>query len=476
MPRSHLTKLPFHFAPALVLIAWSGWCALPKPLAGGGFWAALSEVALLLAAEAAVMVALHFLMRWLLSERIGRAAAGFQALLIPLGVLWQQGGLGFLPQADARVFGPWAGLVIGSIAAALAAWLYLLVHARAVRHGAALAVWPLAVFIIAEVGIRDTPLVRTPSLNRVDEKVAWDLDRRTNLFGQFDGAQTITLPHGDIVEITASSGVGRIIALGSSSTFGMGLSNSALAWPAQLAARLPPNQYEVLNAGLGGYNSYQAAVYLKEVLLRLRPQLVIFYYGGNEGYGGSAKVFHRRAQEIIAGVDCSGMSHAKAVNRRQAALRYGTSNRWLILAGANLDRSHLLMGYRNGLLELKRRMLRPDPHDAGRRAELLSRQPPTAVDTLRSMASSLEEIGATLVLTPELLFFPGHHRTAYWDTMAQVAESAPNAHLIDAMPVLEGNSKGRLFLDSSHLSPLGCRVLAEFLAAELTTQGLLPTP
>lgn len=79
-------------------------------------------------------------------------------------------------------------------------------------------------------------------------------------------------------------GVTRIIALGDSCTFTLGL--WSIAYPA-VAERLmnahrPPRSFEYINAGIEGYNSRYALARVKEELLRYRPDIVTIYIGWND--------------------------------------------------------------------------------------------------------------------------------------------------------------------------------------------------
>jgi lysophospholipase L1-like esterase len=81
----------------------------------------------------------------------------------------------------------------------------------------------------------------------------------------------------------------RIICMGDSITFG---------WPAKiedtypkvlerlLNSQFPEKKFEVFNAGVPGYTSYQGLVWLKKDILQYNPDLIIVYYGVNDR-GGS---------------------------------------------------------------------------------------------------------------------------------------------------------------------------------------------
>jgi lysophospholipase L1-like esterase len=81
-----------------------------------------------------------------------------------------------------------------------------------------------------------------------------------------------------------SAGVYRIIALGDSCTFTTGIWN--IAYPALLQSFLngagPKQKFEVINAGIEGYNSSFALARIKDEIIGFRPRLVTIYIGWND--------------------------------------------------------------------------------------------------------------------------------------------------------------------------------------------------
>jgi lysophospholipase L1-like esterase len=78
-------------------------------------------------------------------------------------------------------------------------------------------------------------------------------------------------------------GVYRIFALGDSCTFGSG---SKRAYPAVLQELLNttgvPRKYEVINAGIEGYNSEYALARLRHEIVQYDPDMVVIYIGWND--------------------------------------------------------------------------------------------------------------------------------------------------------------------------------------------------
>jgi lysophospholipase L1-like esterase len=90
------------------------------------------------------------------------------------------------------------------------------------------------------------------------------------------------LPH--VALGIAHAGKLRIVALGSSSTEGVGASSPAASYPSRLQAYLRaalPCQVEVVNAGLGGQDADQMIARIPAVIA-LKPDLVVWQTGSND--------------------------------------------------------------------------------------------------------------------------------------------------------------------------------------------------
>ncbi|MGH7263546.1 MAG: SGNH/GDSL hydrolase family protein [Candidatus Rokuibacteriota bacterium] len=79
-------------------------------------------------------------------------------------------------------------------------------------------------------------------------------------------------------------GVLRILCMGDSLTFGNGV-HSSETYPKQLEAmlnRAGGTRYEVINAGVPAYDTWQEVAYLREEGIRLAPDLVVVGFYGND--------------------------------------------------------------------------------------------------------------------------------------------------------------------------------------------------
>lgn len=77
----------------------------------------------------------------------------------------------------------------------------------------------------------------------------------------------------------------RVLALGNSCTFGWGVKQDAI-WTSRLEKtiqKLPGYQnFEIINAGVPGYSSYQGKIYFETELLKYKPDVVLIMFGWND--------------------------------------------------------------------------------------------------------------------------------------------------------------------------------------------------
>ncbi len=72
----------------------------------------------------------------------------------------------------------------------------------------------------------------------------------------------------------------RLLAIGDSTTFGLGVDDDQ-SWPAHLQAALPA-EWEVLNAGVPGRNLHQNVAWLRRELPVVRPEVVVLAFYRND--------------------------------------------------------------------------------------------------------------------------------------------------------------------------------------------------
>jgi len=79
----------------------------------------------------------------------------------------------------------------------------------------------------------------------------------------------------------------RVVVLGDSTTFGLGVNSIAKTYHTLLEEKLNNDfdgtmNYEVINGGVTGYTSYQGLQVYKHKLSRFEPDVVLFYFGIND--------------------------------------------------------------------------------------------------------------------------------------------------------------------------------------------------
>jgi hypothetical protein len=90
---------------------------------------------------------------------------------------------------------------------------------------------------------------------------------------------------GDEVTKEKPADVYRIVALGSSETYSTSVGDYRESYPYMLQMHLHENGYtnvEVINAGVGGYTSYESLLALQFRILELDPDLIVVYQGSND--------------------------------------------------------------------------------------------------------------------------------------------------------------------------------------------------
>jgi lysophospholipase L1-like esterase len=284
-----------------------------------------------------------------------------------------------------------------------------------------------------------------------DEKF-WILGEHTNLFGQYDDAVLFRIQNYTATQ-RKKLWPKRLVCLGSSSTYGAGLADRTQAFPGVLDRLLP--EVEVINAGFGGYNAYQLSIYLEEVLLRLNPDVVVFYYGGNEGYGASAKTFYPRAKQIVAAMRARGITER---NELENAVRHGTASAAALWFFGQLDRSKAFLWWRDRVVSARIVGGMIDnpltPNDPRLETK------PTATEILATMAELTRQAGGTMVLVPELSSELRIAAPFVWEPMQRLC-GADEALCVNPLAAPPGLDSPEQFIDTSHLTVEGHERLAE---------------
>ena len=240
--------------------------------------------------------------------------------------------------------------------------------------------------------------------------------------------------------------VTRILAIGDSTTVGLGIPELANTYPKlleQVLSRAAGRRIEVSNLGVGGYDPEQAAEVLRLEAPRLEPDLVVLLVCQND---------------LVRGVD-GGVE--AALTRAHAHLES---------AGRPLDtlRRHSRLAF-----FLRHRVFPTDPprptSDSGGTTPLEA-----GLLALRAW-SAAEGVPVVAFLLPALDgAFSRYGHDAVHRRMARIAATVPEIRWIDLLPAFRAEHENSRILsfDGLHPNRVGARALVKALAQELGRRGL----
>lgn len=350
---------------------------------------------------------------------------------------------------------PEAGLWLGVCAAALLL-LPLLVRTAVRAPVQALVSTAIAAALVggSSWALLERPAEISPSiLNRlrdadiggdpVPAAYAWARHPLCRRFNPYMRAQQFRdLPY----PVTKPEGVRRIVALGSSSTYGYGVAG-ADAWAARLERLLAAGgaRVEVINAGVPGGSAERLRYFLTGVVLPMRPDVVIVDLSFNDRSIG-------------------GVSDERAHFRAMTTDGIGPLER--LLAGWSAARSEQAFGEYNQALS------RGEPVAEDDRERFTLAPARRFQDALRDMAEACRAAGAAIVFVAEPQR-PGHELASlspYHEAIAALGREL-GAPVVAPQAALDA-ARGAMFLDAVHPTAAGHLVIARAVAQALADAGL----
>lgn len=246
----------------------------------------------------------------------------------------------------------------------------------------------------------------------------------------------------------------RVLAMGGSSTWGRGVDDPEEAWPARLEARLAeaaPGRFDVANAGVEGYTTFQALRFLARDLLRYRPDAVLWDFAHNDGtpseWGLAYAEIDRRLNAASGAV--SALQRALSHVRLYQAMKLG------------------LLRARSGLL---------GKLFAGAQTNNV----PLAdfSENLRAFVALGREKGfePILVIEPTYDDLFGAGRLAPYREAARAVALETGSAWVDPLPILAAHRDDDLFLDNVHPTPLGHGLIAEAIREQVGPRLLALSP
>ncbi len=244
------------------------------------------------------------------------------------------------------------------------------------------------------------------------------------------------------------AGVFRILAVGDSTTLGYGVAieDTYAKRLERMLNEKKPGRYEVVNAGVSGYNTHDVFEYLSEYGLALQPDLILYGFPTDDFANDSMKL------DIRDGIGYEPGSVALPPMLKKA-LRH--------------SRLYVTVAY---LANTIRGMRRPPPEPKDYFDTRWQKYQPD-LDALKQLCKSrnLPLVVAYLPVRAEVLV--GHPR--YPRLLERLAEAQSDAYrFVDLFPVYQsaGDDK-KVFInkDCCHASPLGHELIAKRLLGELVS-------
>ena len=310
--------------------------------------------------------------------------------------------------------------------------------------------------VLARVFFDGTPavLIRTPlddwnnkmwpSVFRTHPKLLWEL--RPDLDVPFDGVGDRTDSRGlrNAAEIGEKTSVRRILCLGDSCTYGLGVAIGSV-WPTVLARE---HGYDVINAGVPGYSTYQALRLFEDRCRDLEQDVIVLGFGVNDVaswgtmqddrfYGLTDRERAKHSQYLF------GARHSRLLEWIEAlSLPAPEDLRGVLTADARP---------RVPIEEFREDLLR-----------LASKAPRSVVLvwSLRQQLQPTRDLGPILGTGRD---FPFRRFAAYQEVMRGLQSSEIAVLDVGKVFLESGHELESLYYDSVHASVLGHRVLAHAL-------------
>jgi lysophospholipase L1-like esterase len=287
---------------------------------------------------------------------------------------------------------------------------------------------------------------------------------------------------GKLPELPKPPGARRIVCLGGSTTFGWTVGDGE-DWPSQVA-RLLGDPVDVVNAGRPGATTFRNFSYLRDRLLQLEPDVVIFYEGYNDMWRGYRR--HAGDQPDYGTVDEEIPSAPEALAqravhwpRRPSFLAYHVGKRidgWLFPPYAPppgpapspepfVFDPTIVSVYEHNLAAMVRLCRRN-----GASPVLLTFA--ACADSSLAEAEQRRRLGLVFREMPALDPDAAHAAMDLYRKATRKVAQAEDAPLVD-MAALMPKDLGA-YTDTVHFTPAGARRFAEILVRGLRDAGLVP--
>ena len=251
-------------------------------------------------------------------------------------------------------------------------------------------------------------------------------------FSMFDAAEPTTYPSaGYPVRIPQTTGAKRVITAGSSSTGGA-YQNDDLDdfYPARMQEILGPG-YQVINQGVGGWTTFHIDRYLAAQIEALQPDIVTLYVGHNDQLTALPRPIAEIYEQLHSGSATDSVASGLSRYRLYQALRYTVASLRPAQARAAVPLSH-------------------------------------ARDNISRIITLVTSRGGTVILASEGLSPDPGPLLPYFQMLSKLAQAHTQVHFVDTAAALHKHPPASIFLDDSHLTDKGHRLVADMMTQAIS--------
>lgn len=279
---------------------------------------------------------------------------------------------------------------------------------------------------------------------------------------------------GEEIAVPKPAGCFRVVVLGGSGTYTIKVPDYRQSFPAQLQQRLREKygraNVEVVNAGVGGYNSWETLINLQFRVLDLQPDLVIFYDAINDVHARIVPPETYRGDN--SGQRRQWHTPKRALWERSVLLRL--LNQRLVL---------LPMGFvgLEGYVNTENSYLRTWSRSPEMTAYLDSNPPTFFRRNIENMitVARQQKVGfvlstwASCPLANDYITLPQYARgAAEHNAILKMVAAEQKVPLLDLAAVMPQNTL--YWFDGRHVNDAGAQIMAELFAKFLIEQNLIP--
>lgn len=296
----------------------------------------------------------------------------------------------------------------------------------------------------------------------------WNIQHTTNLLGNYNEARTLYIGEGSY-SVTKPKGLLRIVCLGSSSTQGHGIKDKNKVYAAFLENTINRNgtPCEVINAGLGGYETFRMSIFLKEVLVKLNPDIVTVYLANNDIFPASDyRVYYSQYPRMKTALS-QNPEWVKSQRMLFMALEFRKPIKPVVYAYNYLCESYMFMYFNQA-----RKNISAKARDF-KKSFLLEEKKKIWEESLRGIIETCRLRGIKVLFIPEPRY-PNYDSVGeYRVSMQTLARESTQVHYLDLREAYNKKAETFLFYDCVHPTEFGHEIIAAEIYNKLKSGKLL---